>query len=338
MSERKGLTKYYPPDFDPSKLARVRKPRGREISSHFMLPMSVRCETCGEFMGAGLKFNAKKSTADETYLGMKIFRFSMKCKACPASFIIKTDPEHQDYVCEVGAKRNFQPWRADKEAEDESRAIRQEQDRNTMQALENKTLDAQREMEDLDELDEIKARNALRARVSTDELLRRHRTGADHDDSDGEEALLEEARTAFANKRAISSFDKQANCISGESTAAGVAPGNIAIDDVKRELPRDTHTRRDLSVVGIAPSKRKLFGDIMSGKVVLSKPKRVRTSDENDCTVKGSASNKQSAKEVKQNPTRHQTRPSKSSPCTTGLVAYGSDSGSDAGSSASDAR
>jgi Saf4/Yju2 protein len=171
MGERKGLSKYYPPDFDPSKLSRVKAPKNKEVSSNFMLPMSIRCETCGDFMGAGLKFNAKKSTAIETYLGTKIFRFSMKCKSCPQTFFIKTDPEHGDYTCESGAKRNFAPWRAEKAAEEAADAIQAEQATDTMQALENKTLDARREMEELDALDELRASKARAARISADTLL-----------------------------------------------------------------------------------------------------------------------------------------------------------------------
>jgi hypothetical protein len=198
MGERKGLTKYYPPDFDPSKLSRIKRPKDGQISSHFMLPMSVRCLTCGEFMGAGLKFNAKKSTAAETYLGAKIFRFSMKCKACPAAFIVKTDPERGDYVCEAGAKRNFQPWRADKDKDEEAAAVREDQDRDAMQELENKTLDARQEMEELDALDELRASRARSARVSADVLLNRHR-----ETHDAEAQLEEETRSAFRARQAV---------------------------------------------------------------------------------------------------------------------------------------
>jgi Saf4/Yju2 protein len=175
MGERKGLSKYYPPDFDPSKLSRVKAPKNKEVSSNFMLPMSIRCETCGDFMGAGLKFNAKKSTAIETYLGTKIFRFSMKCKSCPQTFFIKTDPEHGDYICESGAKRNFAPWRAEKAAEEAADALQAEQATDTMQALENKTLDARKEMEELDALDELRVSNARAARISADTLLKNMR-------------------------------------------------------------------------------------------------------------------------------------------------------------------
>ena len=74
MAERKALTKYIPPDFDPAKL---KKALGGTKSSkqigetertskldnvRMMLPMSVRCNTCGNFLYIGTKFNMRKET------------------------------------------------------------------------------------------------------------------------------------------------------------------------------------------------------------------------------------------------------------------------------------
>ena len=50
MSERKVLTKYYPPDFDPSKIARTRgpKPAGPKLQTvRLMAPFSMKCTSCG---------------------------------------------------------------------------------------------------------------------------------------------------------------------------------------------------------------------------------------------------------------------------------------------------
>jgi Saf4/Yju2 protein len=271
MGERKGLTKYYPPDFDPSKLSRVKKPKDREISSHFMLPMSIRCLTCGEFMGAGLKFNAKKSTAEETYLGTKIFRFSMKCKACPASFIIKTDPEHSDYICETGAKRNFQPWRAAKEAEDEQQALRDEQDQDTIQALENKTLDAKEEMDELDALDELKASKALAARITTDELLARHRnlydSLANAHGTLSDAQLDAVAKQAFAAKKtAIRRLDDHNG---DRSMPEPGLPGTGS-------LPAEHHKELPSNSSGSAAPPKRTIGN---GLVVIAKRKKVNPAE-----------------------------------------------------------
>jgi hypothetical protein len=73
----------------------------------------------------GKKFNAKKETAQgEEYYGIKIFRFYIvrplllyvytcadrlqKCTRCSAEITFKTDPKNADYICEHGAKRNFE--------------------------------------------------------------------------------------------------------------------------------------------------------------------------------------------------------------------------------------
>ena len=107
MGERKVINKYFPPDFDPSKIPRTRK---TDINPNFvvrmMLPMSVRCQTCGEYMYRGKKFNSRKEDViGDDYLGIKKYRFYIKCCVCNNEIAFKTDPKNQDYVCESGLFR-----------------------------------------------------------------------------------------------------------------------------------------------------------------------------------------------------------------------------------------
>ena len=58
----------------------------------------------------GTKFNARRETAQgETYLGLKIFRFYIRCPMCCADISFKTDIENLDYAIEQGATRLVSP-------------------------------------------------------------------------------------------------------------------------------------------------------------------------------------------------------------------------------------
>lgn len=100
MAERKVLSKYYPPDFDPSAIAssskRSRKDGKAESklsASRLMTPFSMKCTHCGEFIPKGRKFNARKQTLDERYLSIPIYRFHIRCTRCSGEITFRTDPK-----------------------------------------------------------------------------------------------------------------------------------------------------------------------------------------------------------------------------------------------------
>ncbi|EIE78829.1 hypothetical protein RO3G_03534 [Rhizopus delemar RA 99-880] len=199
MSERKVLNKYFPPNFDPSQIPRQKKPKDLQHKVRLMSPFSMRCESCGEYIYKGKKFNARKETVEgETYLSIKIFRFYIRCPRCSAEITFKTDPKNTDYVAEHGASRNFEPWR---EEDEKKESGSEEEEEDPMKALENRTLDSKREMEILDALDEIRTRNARSERIDVDEVLNRFSTEDQAEISsrmkEEEEEFEKEAKAVF---------------------------------------------------------------------------------------------------------------------------------------------
>lgn len=173
MSERKVLNKYYPPDFDASKLPRVKREKNRQFTIRLMAPFNMRCKTCGEYIYRGKKFNARKEDViGKTYLGIQIYRFYIKCTKCLAEITFLTDPENQDYEMENGAIRNFESLRlAEKQAEAEAKQAKDEEVNNPMKVLENRTRDSKREMDILETLEDLREQNAANASIDPKILL-----------------------------------------------------------------------------------------------------------------------------------------------------------------------
>jgi hypothetical protein len=167
MGERKVLNKYIPPDFDPSKVPRGKRPADGQIKVRMMLPMSICCQTCGNFISKGTKFNSRKEDAKgETYLGLRIFRFYFRCPRCSGEIAMKTDPENSDYVVESGASRNYEPWKGEETANElKERERREAEEGDEMKKLENKTKASKREMDLNAALDEMKSLSARPARM-----------------------------------------------------------------------------------------------------------------------------------------------------------------------------
>jgi hypothetical protein len=144
-----------------------------------MAPFSMRCNTCNHYIYKSTKFNARKEDAKgEMYLGIQIYRFTVKCPTCWAEISFKTDPKNLDYACEFGATRNFEPWKDEADKREEAERIqKEEEEKNGLKALENRTEASKREMEILDALDEIRTRNARLERVDVNRVLEKMEAG-----------------------------------------------------------------------------------------------------------------------------------------------------------------
>jgi rubredoxin len=256
MADRKTINKYYPPDFDPSKLSRKAPKNAHSSTSlatvRLMSPFSMRCTTCGEYIYKGKKFNARKQPTGETYLNsIKIIRFYIRCPRCGGEIKFKTDPKNADYVTESGAERNLEPWR-DREKEEETvedRLIRLEEEErqakedeenggkkrreqeDAFKELEAKVDQAKREMEIQDELEDLRMRNARHDEISKaaaaegialpsssrDSLLR--------DKFEKEDAEL--AKSVFANKNRVSVNSKSTSANTASSLTSALIPTKV---------------------------------------------------------------------------------------------------------------
>lgn len=251
MSERKVLQKYYPPDFDPSKLTRSRAPKNagpKVMTIRLMAPFPMKCTSCGEYIYKGRKFNARKETTDEKYFNIAIFRFYIRCTRCSAEITFKTDPKNMDYECERGAKRNFEPWRANGQAKQETeeemldRLEAEEEERNAMVELETKTLDAKREMAVADALDEIRTRNSRHERVDKDGVEVTVARGAVDDERERLEREDEEAaRRAFMMRQ--EALEEVIEDDQHDDDAAGPSTVNFTKEEAKEMPPPPTFKR-----------------------------------------------------------------------------------------------
>jgi hypothetical protein len=173
MSERKVLNKYYPPDFDHSKIPRMKLPRNRQYTVRLMAPFNMRCVTCGEYTYKGKKFNARKEDVDgEDYLGIQIYRFYIKCTRCLQEISFKTDSRNTDYEIEAGATRNFMALKlAEEQAKREEAERKEDEATNPMKLLENRTKQSKQELERLESLEELRDLNRRQRSVDYDTML-----------------------------------------------------------------------------------------------------------------------------------------------------------------------
>ncbi|XP_023576015.1 coiled-coil domain-containing protein 130 [Octodon degus] len=122
MGERKGVNKYYPPDFNPAKHGSLNRyhnshplrERARKLSQgiliiRFEMPYNIWCDGCKNHIGMGVRYNAEKKKVGNYYT-TPIYRFRMKCHLCVNYIEMQTDPASCDYVIVSGAQRKEERW------------------------------------------------------------------------------------------------------------------------------------------------------------------------------------------------------------------------------------
>merc|ERR550532_3762709 len=102
------------------------------------------------------------------HLGLRIYRFYIKCTACLSEISFRTDPENTDYVLEAGATRNFEALaKAEKQAELEQKAYQEELKTNPMKLLEERTEASKNEMELMEALEDLQERSKFKVKIDS---------------------------------------------------------------------------------------------------------------------------------------------------------------------------
>jgi hypothetical protein len=271
MGERKVVNKYLPPDFDPSLVPRTKKPKDGLVSVRMMLPFSIQCTNCSTFMYQGRKFNSKKESvqgAEGKYLGIQRFRFYIKCTACsqPVSFL--TDPQNADYEMESGATRNYELQKDKKSTEDEALQEQEEEETNDpLKGLENRVLASQREMQDMDNLEEIKAMNMRHVKLMN--------TGGTSFDA---KAVLE---AIARNKRQLEELqvEEEEGADEDEELVKSIQFGSRKKDSIKRldeDDERASEAKREHQALMFEKQQEAIKAKIAKPKMPVIKVKRRR--------------------------------------------------------------
>jgi len=243
MSERKVLNKYYPPDFDPSKIPKNKgPPRNATFVIRLMAPCNMRCTTCGEYIYKGRKFNARKEDVDDmSYLGLRIYRFYIKCTACVSEICFRTDPENTDYVLESGATRNFEALKKAEEQRDrEEKAKALELENNPMKLLEMRTEASKNEMELAESLDELRELNRRTVSIDYNSMIKNY-----EDIREQERAATEAADEEFVRGIFSKSGDVKVKRLLETGSSSGSSDDDVANKNKKKsEKPTNNQEKK----------------------------------------------------------------------------------------------
>lgn len=271
MSERKSINRYYDPNVDPSKVrfSKKQKKDNKSQSVRLMIPFSMKCLKCNEYIAQSRKFNARKETLDRDYLGIKIIKFSIRCPRCYTELIFETDPKNSNYECIQNCKKNYERAkeiksnesidemikRLDKEVEEDKRLDeikkgnkrKMDSDETGMEQLEKRLDEQQKEKERVEELEDLQNHmNTLDSR----------RLGAEAKLEEQEnEKLDNETRKAFEsykksemNKKVIKQKTDNTGLMSGYSSSSDSSDDDDGVDQGNRKVAAGVTKRRKINI------------------------------------------------------------------------------------------
>lgn len=179
--------------------------KNRQYTVRLMAPFNMKCDRCGEYIYKGKKFNARKEDVDgDDYLGIRIYRFYIKCTRCIQEISFKTDPKKTDYVIEAGATRNFMALKlAEEQAQREDDELKEEEATNPMKLLEKRTQQSKQEIDVLESLDNLKDLNRRQQTIDYDQMLEQYDTKSEREKTIKEQEEIDEefVQSVFNKKK-----------------------------------------------------------------------------------------------------------------------------------------
>lgn len=192
--------------------------RVKPESVRLMIPFSMKCLKCNEYIAQSRKFNARKETTQKDYLGIKIIRFNLRCPRCYGEIIFETDPKNSDFQCVSGCKKNYERSKdiknnetidemisrienevkedeKTKELEKKGKQRKNIDEETGMEQLEKRLVEQQKEKERVEKLEE------LHEHMKNFENKREIINNINDKDKDNEDYFDLEAQKAFSNHR-----------------------------------------------------------------------------------------------------------------------------------------
>jgi hypothetical protein len=113
MTDKNVLNYHIPADFNPDRLLPSSALQNRNIGGpktvnlRMMLPFTMKCDSCNQYISVGTKFTAKSLKLGEEF-GIDVYRFYAKCKWCSSEFVFRSEPKISDYILESGGVRQYE--------------------------------------------------------------------------------------------------------------------------------------------------------------------------------------------------------------------------------------
>lgn len=201
----------------------------------------MRCLNCGEYIAKNRKFNARKESTGDSYLGVNVFRFHIRCPRCSSEIKFKTDPKNADYVIDSGAVKNYE------------RQQQQDGEGNEIAKQMEETMDER--LDRLEKEEEEEKERQQRSTLQLNDGTKRREAGTDA--IGALEAQMDATRREIEDSQELEDLyirnqrlEKRQAASSSSSplpAAAAAAAVNNAEDDADVQLARDVFAKKRVS-------------------------------------------------------------------------------------------